>query len=255
MGGYPTKDGKRVKYGLLYRSDQFFNLNNISLNYVKSLKINTIVDYRSNVELVKYPNKYIGEKISFHLDPAAETAELAAQFQAKKENEDIELIKIAAKEAEKSPNEGENKMHTQYLRFVNNSPCQNAYKKMLELLTNIDNAPLVQHCRGGKDRTGYGCMLLLLALGVDESYVVRDYMITAGVRKKRNETKLSKYKKYTNDPVILDYLMALIEAREEFLKTSIDEINKSYGGINQYLKNVFLLKDEDFKKLKEYYLE
>jgi len=90
MGGYKTADGKHVKWGKLYRSDHIYNATDNGIEYLKKLNINTIIDYRSDNEITKYPNEVINNEVkTYCLDPSAHAAELAAQFQSSKENEDI----------------------------------------------------------------------------------------------------------------------------------------------------------------------
>ncbi len=126
---------------------------------------------------------------------------------------------------------------------------------MLKIAANPFSASIVQHCRGGKDRTGFGAMLLLGALGVKKEYLVFDYMLTHTNRIERNKKKMECYKKITKDVDVLNYLYSLIETRAEFIEASIESIEKQYGTIKNYVVKELGISEEIIKTLKELYLE
>ena len=47
-----------------------------------------------------------------------------------------------------------------------------------ELLRLPEDQALVYHCAAGKDRTGVISVMILMALGVDDDTIARDYMLT-----------------------------------------------------------------------------
>ena len=56
LGGYKTKDGKSVKWGVLYRSDKLSDISEIDQEYIQSLGIKRIVDFRSTIEKTEDPD-------------------------------------------------------------------------------------------------------------------------------------------------------------------------------------------------------
>lgn len=50
MGGYPNKDGRRIKWGLLYRSGHLSELTENDLKYFQGLNIGLICDFRRKDE-------------------------------------------------------------------------------------------------------------------------------------------------------------------------------------------------------------
>mgnify|MGYP004618329843 CR=1 FL=1 len=257
MGGYETYDGSFVKWGLLYRSDHIHNATEKGVEYLKKLDIHTIIDYRSPDEQSKYPNKVINENIkTYSLDPDAHTAELAAQFTSNKENEDENLVRkiISQKENGALVNRYDIVM-AQYLNFVNKDKCKDAFSSMIKIIADVGIAPVDQHCRGGKDRTGYGCMLLLGLLGVKKEYIIYDYMLTHYNRIERNSIKMEKYKKFTQDQDVLDYLYSLIDTQPEFIDASYDDIINKYGSVESYAMIELGITAEEIQNLKNMYLE
>lgn len=257
LGGYITGDDHRVKWGILYRSDHIYNASNIGIERLKKLDIKTIIDYRSEDEIAKYPNKTISQNIKTYVfDPSAHTAELSAQFSASKEDEDKELIKkIKAQIDNGTLKEQYDIVTEQYNNFVKNEDSKLAFGNMLKLLTKKDTTPLIQHCRGGKDRTGYGSLLVLGVLGVSKDQIIQDYMLTGKNRIERNNYKMESYRKHTNDPNVLEYLYSLIDTRQDFIETSYNKIIGKYSSIENYAVKELGLKEKDIFILKETYLE
>ena len=239
MGGYGTVDNRTVRWGKLYRSGHFHNTTKEGLTYLKNLGIHTIIDYRSKDEIGKYPNQSIAPGIrTVRLDPEAHTAELSAQFTSSKEDEDLNLVKKIIEQKDKGAlNSRYGIVMEQYRNFAEKDKCKDAFAQMLMLAAEPDSGPMVQHCRGGKDRTGFGAMLLLGILGVDRETLVADYMLTYENRVVRNQVKMDIYKKYTDDPEVLGYLYSLIETKPEFIEASIDQIIKTYGSMEQYARD------------------
>lgn len=257
MGGYAAADGKTVRWGKLYRSDHIHKTTDAGLAYIRKLGIRTIIDYRSADEISKYPNRVIdGGIVSYHLDPAAHTAELSAQFSAAKEDEDRNLVnKITEQKKKGALADQYDIVMAQYHNFVNEPKSQQAFARMLQIAADPSAAPLVQHCRGGKDRTGFGAMLLLGVLGVGRADLIADYMITYENRIERNRVKMDGYKKLTQDADVLAYLYSLIDTKPEFISASIDAIGKEYGGIVEYAKRALNISDETISILKGLYLQ
>lgn len=256
MGGYVAHQGKRVKWGKLYRSDHLHNLRDEGVAYLDKLGIQTVIDYRSPNEVAKYPNPPInGREQTFRLDPNAHTAELAAQFSADKHDEDRNLVnKIIAQKVEGNLINRYDIVMAQYRNFVEKAECQTAFAEMLRLATDPENAPLVQHCRGGKDRTGFGAMLLLGILGVSKADIIADYMLTHYNRLARNEEKMAIYRTFTQDQDVLDYLLSLIDTQPEFIEQSLNTIETQYGTIEQYAQRVLGITAKEIEALRANYL-
>ncbi|WP_040978602.1 tyrosine-protein phosphatase [Oceanobacillus jeddahense] len=257
MGGYEAENGKTVKWGMLYRSDHIYNATDAGVAYLKKLNIRTIIDYRSDDELMKYPNKTIDEDMkTYQLDPVAHAAELAAQFTSSKKDEDINLINKIIEQKEKGTlvNQADVVLE-QYRTFANKENSKQAFGEMLRITANPDAPAVVQHCRGGKDRTGFGAMLVLGILGVKKEDLVRDYMLTEKNRQERNRIKMEGYKKLTDDKEVLDHLYSFIDTRSEFIATSIDTIIQKYGSIEKYVMEELGITGAMIDTMKDMYLE
>lgn len=256
LGGYEAGDQRTVRWGMLYRSGHFHSTTSEGMTYLKKLGIHTIIDYRSKDEIEKYPNQIIGSGIrTIQLDPKAHTAELSAQFTSSKEDEDLNLVKKIIEQKEKGALVGQyDIVMEQYRNFVDKEECRESFAAMLRLAAEPRAEAVVQHCRGGKDRTGFGAMILLGLLGVDRESIVQDYMLTYENRIGRNQVKMDIYKKYTDDPEVLAYLYSLIETKPEFIEASINRIEEEYGDIEQYALRGLGISRETICNIREKYL-
>ena len=48
LGGYPTLDGRRVRWGRVFRSGMMANLTDADYDYLSALGIRVVCDFRSN---------------------------------------------------------------------------------------------------------------------------------------------------------------------------------------------------------------
>ena len=256
MGGYHTKQGQQVRWGRLYRSDHLYNATAKGLEAIKALHIKRIIDYRSPDEISKYPNPILpAETIIYELDPSAHTAELSAQFSSSKSDEDANLIQtLLQKKAREGLENHDEIVLRQYENFVTGHHAKHAFSRMLHITASEAEGPILQHCRGGKDRTGFGAMLLLGVLGVQRDDLIADYMLTESNRRQRNAIKMAGYRELTDDPEVLAYLHAFIDTKPDFIEKSICTIEKNYGSIEEYSIRELGLTDVAIQRLKARYL-
>lgn len=256
FGGYLGADGKRVKWGQFYRSNHLYALKPDAQEYISALNIKTIIDYRCSNEIKNSPNDCVGENQTLHLDASAQTAELAAQFAAEPSNEDKALIDSVIRDIPSQLINGRGgQVLEQYRNFVLSEHSKNSFRQMLRALLNKDNNPSIQHCRGGKDRTGYGVLLVQVMLGVSEEDIIYDYMLTHTNRLARNEVKMAVYRKITDNEDVLGYLLSLIDTREAFVKEIIDTMKSVAGTPANYIKQQLSFTEQDFQTMQDNYLE
>lgn len=257
MGGYAAAGGKHVRWGQLYRSDHFATLTDGDMEALGALGIRTVMDFRSNGERAQYPDRFIPARVIV-LDPSSATAEHAAQASVgtqKLEDENRQLVAMAegfdpeAFLPENSP------IYNMYRTLVTSEASVAAYREMLRLLALPETPPVVMHCRGGKDRTGYGAALVLHLLGVARQDIVDDYLLTGKLRTERNNMKMAQYRQLTSDERVLEYLYSLIDTKPEFIEASFIEMEKTAGSVDAYMKNTLHADESLVAALRSLYLE
>ena len=246
-GGYETIEGRRVKWGLLYRSDQLSNISEKDVALLENMRLKTRVDYRSKSEATAAPNKEISGANTYSLDPNAKTAQLAAGSIDDDENKSLlDLLKEHRFYPERYGDPEEN-MYKKYKKFIHSDSSKKAYRELIKLILDEHNLPLVQHCRGGKDRTGFGAAIVLLALGVRKEYVIYDETLTNQYRVEKNKRQMNLYKQYTKDEKTLTLLSTLQQSKAIYMETAINEMKKTYGSVDSYLKDALGI-DQNIKE-------
>lgn len=252
LGGYSTYDNRHVKWGHIYRSDDLYNLSPSDVIYLENIGIKTIVDYRNADELASRPNKAIRDTTSYVCAPDGETAALASS-DIKSDKKKIDDLIRKVEEGTFDSNKALS-LQGAMLHYVRDSYSQNQYHKLLKLLADPKNVSLIQHCRGGKDRTGFGSALILGALGVTKEEIVYDYALTKTMNKKRNENRMNDYKQYTNNETVLNYLSSLMDTQEEVIQAAIAEMESMSGSIQNYIINNLNISPEEMKQMQDHYL-
>ena len=256
LGGYVGHNGKTVKWGQIFRADALNKLTDKDITLLEAMKLKTIVDFRSPKEIVDNEDKAIKDTVYFNLNPKAEVAQLASASPANDKQKIDKLLSIA------NSDQGESyflvhsdDMAKQMRKLVSDPVAISQYQKLMELLLADDGAPLVYHCRGGKDRTGVATMFILLALGVSKDQIYSDYILTNTYKEVRNEMRMDEYRNLTDNQNVLDYLRNLLLAKEEYLDAAFDEMIKVSGSSDNYLKQVLMIDDDKLTTLRNRYLE
>lgn len=257
MGGYQANDGRFLKWGLLYRGDQLSKLDEDDLQVLMNYNFETLVDYRSPHERQYHPNRFLPTVLQvFNCDPQSSFSEAAANVvDLKGENEKLVQSLENGEVPQKYINDrGENVIES-YQDLVTSPIAQKSYGRMLKALVRHEALPLFHHCRGGKDRTGFGSMLILLLLNIKEDDIVHDYMLTKVIRKKRNQLKYNLYHELVQKKSYLDYLMAMIDTRTDYIKAAINKINELFGTPENYFQQHFNLTMAEINNARDFYLE
>lgn len=256
MGGYRTKDGQQVKWGLLYRGDQLSQLTEADIAYLERINFHSIIDFRNDQERELNPNySFASIKNYYKCDPNSTVSEAAgAVVSFEEENK---LIVKNLENGAVPPEELNGSgiiFHKNYREFVTSEHAKESFREMLKALLKEENLPAFMHCRGGKDRTGFGAALILAVIGVEREEIIKDYLITQDVREERTKFKMAQYAKYTDNQDVLDYLEAMIDTRRDYLESSFAAIDETYDSVEDYVKTALGITSEEIQALKKLYL-
>lgn len=211
LGGYVTADGRRVRWGQLYRSDSLAELNDDDLQRLAATGLRTVCDLRGESERLHKPNR--------PLSPAATLHEIG--FMPHRGDE----LLARTREGRISLAEIEAEVREVYRRFVVDQAA--AYARLLSLIE-APALPLLFHCTSGRDRTGFGAAVLLRALGVPRETVVEDYVLSNDYRR-----DLSFQLGSGVDPAVL---RVLTQAHPDYLATAFRAIDEHWGSDEAYLR-------------------
>jgi protein-tyrosine phosphatase len=158
LGGYPTADGRSVRWRTVFRADGLGRLTADDLEVLRPIGLRAVVDLRTERELDergRFP--YETYPVTFHhLSVIDSTWDREAAF---REN-------LPATEF----------LHRAYRSILDEGGPR--FGTALGVLADADALPAVFHCAAGKDRTGLLAALLLGSLGVDHDHIVEDYALT-----------------------------------------------------------------------------
>ncbi len=237
IGGYPTADGRHVKWGLVYRSNHLVDLTAADYTYLNNLGIKLVCDLRTDGERHRSPTVWQGRKA-----PEIMTASILKET-------DVVLTPERLKQLA-SPRAG-GELSTAYDRMVTESPEQ--YGRVLRRLAHGD-LPSVTHCTAGKDRTGVFSAILLTILNVPQKYVVEDYLLTGEYM--LSETNLKRaavdWQKTTggSEPADPAVLRAIYTMHPEAITGTFETINRLYGSFDAFVTNGLKLTDAEVMSLR-----
>jgi len=224
LGGYITKDGRSVKWGKIFRSDELSTLTDADLKYLSSIPIISIVDFRSTEEIQKAPDKI----------PASVQVDYAYSITPGNLTAVTDLSSLMSMDMDSL-------MQNINILLISDTVSINRYRDFFDLLQHENDVPLLFHCTAGKDRTGMGAALVLSALGVDEQTIMEDYLLS-------NTYLKEKYAGYIQEYPSLEPLFTV---RSSYLQAGLNEIKKKYGSIEKYLTEVLKV---DIQKFRDMYL-
>lgn len=245
LGGYETEDGRRVKWGQVFRSGALGDLTPEDLSTVVGLGIKLVCDFRSDSEVEAKADPELGAE--------------ALRVAVTDESVDVQAITdlIVAGQIELlDPNlllEGMPKIATEF---------PESWASMLTRIADPASRPTNVHCTAGKDRAGWASAMLLRTLGVPEDTVMADYLLSneylvAANAKTMDQvrTLVAGVKGVPEDEVDMTNLQALLDVRAEYLQAAFDAVDAQYGSFDAYLTDGLGLTEEQIAGLRDQLLE
>jgi protein-tyrosine phosphatase len=225
MGGYETVDGRYIKWGMLYRSEELIGLTAADRLYLQNCGLKVICDYRAEYEAELKPNPSIGD---------ARQIRIPIEVESSKNRLRMNYMDMIAKDMLHLLGPSGEMLIFANQRYV--TDFANSFSTLFELLLKPGNLPMLQHCAAGKDRTGFGSAIVLLALGVPEQTVMEDYLLTNTYREDADQTILASIRPKLARDGDGDVLWAVMQARQRYLQAAFDEIRLCYETIDRYLE-------------------
>ncbi len=221
LGGYETDDGRRIRYGRVFRSGTLALLTEDDQRQLAELGIKLICDFRTTQERRARPTRWL-EPNSVDLlsrDHHGSVGELIA--------------------AMNHPETSANTMRERMIQTYRDLPFEQA-DTLREMFHRIASGslPMIFHCSVGKDRTGIAAALLLSALGVPRDVVVSDYLLTEQFFEKScqlifAETKPSRAA--IPERAIWEPMMRTDRA---YIEAMLETVTDRHGSVDGYLRDI-----------------
>ena len=159
IGGYRSVHGLEVTRGRLFRGDSLSQLTSADTERLDRLGLRTVIDFRTPGEVLLGGDDRLPYAVeSVHLPVSGGDLgaiyELIASGDHERQWRELGGGRAASFMAEM--NRG----------FVTDARQREAFAAALRLLCSSGRLPLLYHCTGGKDRTGWMTAIVLTALGV-----------------------------------------------------------------------------------------
>lgn len=226
FGGWEAEDGARIARGKLFRSAAFNDATDADIARLDAMGIQFLVDLRRPEERSFEPNRWPGEKCrSIFNDEGVAGVSLPPHL-------------VALMQSDLTPSATRDYMTRLYREIPFDPRLIRLYRDWFAELG--QGGAGVIHCAAGKDRTGIGCALTLIALGVDEEAVFADYEFTNAAvdlekRMPKIQARMEERLARKLDP---EALKPMLGVEIDYLRATISEIEARSGSVVAYLADV-----------------
>ena len=243
LGGYARTDGRRIRWGRLYRSGALASMDARARRGFHALGITVVCDLRRPSEREAAPHPFDGtpvREVHIPIDPGS-AGEMYRALHAGTLTEDHSRAFMI----------GINR------QLVLSHAAD--YRRTFEELLAIGDRPFLVNCTAGKDRTGLWAALILSLLGISRELILEDYLLSNAMLQEEWEGKV--FPRIQNDlqesGVSFDLagVRPLFDAREEYLQAALDEIDRHFGSTEGYLQDAVGVGSADIAELEARLLE
>ena len=216
-GGYFTTDNRQMRWGMLFRSGDLSSANLHDQALIKQLGIRTIVDFRSERTARLFP-------IFSHPDINIVSLPLPP----------MDLIRLEELKEDDSFTRSDaiRYMQQMYVRIIENQ--KEEFAIMFQLLTDINNFPVLLTESLGKDGVGLAIYFIQYSLGIPHNLLMEDYMFNS--RKFRETTRSLIDDAQDLSESMQQAITALLTVNRAYLNYAIQHIRQTYGSVSSYLE-------------------
>lgn len=238
IGGYVTHDGRRVKWGRLFRADGLARLSDRDLALFRQIGIRRIIDFRTESEAANAPDRIPegGDTSYIHLPVTHGKYDFAEAVKRFKKGDTDWLTADFMVEG-----------------YINNlESFARVWEAVVFHVIDEKKGPLVFHCTGGKDRTGTCAALLLLTAGIPEDVVIDDHQLS-NIYIARLLPDL--YRLMSDNGIDPDRVFPYLTAPRDCIEAVISHISYKYGSAWEYFLSKTSLTETHLAQLKNVMLE
>lgn len=243
LGGYPTDDGRQVKWGVLYRSGTFAHASRSDQSDLEKLKLTRVIDFRSSAEKTEEPNQ-LPDPATFEII-AIPTLDDGNQAMVGEIMERIDSGNFEGFD----PNQ---KMLDANRQFASEFTPQ--FRRFIHTVLDAEGTPIVWHCSAGKDRTGFAAAILLQVLGVPRETIMRDYMASKQHALDARKSQLMLLRVFKGEEAA-DKLAVMMGVEEAWLEAAFNKIDSQWGSFDNYISKGLELDQADIDQLRTNLLE
>jgi protein-tyrosine phosphatase len=249
VGGYQTTDGRRVKWGEVYRSGELHKLSGADVAKLDAMGIKAVANFLTVAEIESRGPDRLPEGVREIPLPitAGNLGDLAAVINEARGNGDFSKVPV--------------ELNPEIHRTLINEGRE-YYATLLRELANPSNRPMVYHCSHGVHRTGTATAILLSALGVPWETVRDDYLLSNKYRKEEVDRRINQLRLLAADTFLVEpenvditNIKAFYVLEPSYIDASLDEAVKQYGSMENYIREGLGITDKELASLREQLLE
>lgn len=223
---YIRSDGKRIKEKCFIRSAALCDLKKKDIASLEQYRPLSVIDLRSNTEKEEKPDYKLDNY--FHISLIQD---LGVGVAHDRESEKA-LMKVL-------PN-----MTELYRGFIKDEYSHNALKEIFKIITSKDReGSILWHCSVGKDRCGITSAIFLKLMGFSDEVVYQDYLESQKTCNKEAKRMYWAIRLFKGDKHLAEGVYSAYIAHKDYLDAAYEEINKLYGGWDEYLNSLGLTKE------------
>lgn len=252
LGGIPTQDGRKIKFGRIIRSSNLALLDGEDCAYLEKYGLKKVVDFRTEAEIAASPDAVING-VTYIKSPILKdlTVGITRKDDLKKRNAEEIILDIAV-----SMGSGAREwMANLYTPLISGDFSLNGYRRFFDVLKDNKEGAVLYHCTVGKDRVGVGTALFLMAVGVPREEIVKDYMRTNDSVNKLTLGAMELGRKCGIDNAIIENIPYVNGVDESYLEKVYDYIDSEYGSAGKFFEKRMGIGKEYINELKENYTE
>jgi protein-tyrosine phosphatase len=239
LGGMETADGKWIRWGQVFRSDQLAKLTSADYKRLNAIGISLVCDLRSEVERKSDPDKWQNGSPVFLL---------ASIGESDKQEENIHPL-AAFEDVSRSIEERKALFEQSYVDVTLNSAER--FGAVIRTIASWDR-PSVLHCAAGRDRTGMTAALLLRTLGVPHEAIVSDFLLST---RYLDEAPAEPTPASEAEARQLRELLEVLQLQPRYIEAMFKTIDERFGSFDKYRREAMHVSDTDVARLKARLLE
>jgi protein-tyrosine phosphatase len=236
IGGYRSVYGREVIRGRLFRGDSLSQLTRPDHDRLEQLGLRIVIDFRTSGEILLSGPDRLPYDVELALLPVS-GGDLGSIY---------ELIASGDHDQQRrllGGGRAASFMVEMNRAFVTDPRQREAFGAALRLMCAAEQLPLLYHCTGGKDRSGWMTAIVLTALGVPRELVLRDYLLS-------NDFHRTGYTKLRLDLVKTgivrdpELLRPILELSPTYLGAAFEEADRRYSSFEEYLTHGLGVSDD-----------
>lgn len=230
IGGYETSGQRALPWRQIIRSENLSRLTESDFRQLEEMGIKTVVDLRTEREHEQSPTLWQGDHPPrFYHFPIGDA-----------HNEWFNAQRKLIKSNRFTEEESLEHMIEGYRMIAEEGPA--SLRKVMDLVLDQSNWPILIHCNAGKDRAGVAAALIMEVLGMDRETIMEDFLLTNEVGRSEQKARvLSKERKKSGSGrnfgkgPSADAWFPIVGVRPEMLQAFYARVDEKYGSMDAFL--------------------